>query len=570
MNRLILSRRGLFGVLVALTAVLGSTPALQNRFAQDDTSMVVEDVRVRTPAAWSGYLNEAYWPKGYPRYLYRPLSSLLMSMEWLAGGGAPLPFKLMQIALYAASAVAVFALTLRLLPAAAALASALLFAVHPVHVEAVALAVNQSEVLVGLISVLVVAWYYDRRRRGWLSVREQAGLAGVTLIAAHFKESGIMIPVLLMAVEMFLIAEPHWRERWRRLTSLVVWQTLAVVITVALRTRIEFGAASGTFIAEAFDGMSIGQRALTMLTVVPEWFRLLLWPETLAADYSPQRIMPVEQWGAAPALGLVILLLVAVLAWRVRRRVPALTFGVAWTAITLFPVSNVILPTGIPLAERTLFSPSVGAMICVGAVVSELWRRERVQRRWRVAAFAGMTLLVCTLGVLRSRSRHRVWHDSFRLWAQTVIDVPTSYRAWTAFGTMLRLSGHPEKAVGAYAEALRLWDRTSGPVYQLATWYREAGNCDAATPLYRRTLELTEFAPARTGLLSCLTRAGDYTEARAVALGGIQAGVFVTIFRGWFRTVDRAIRTQAPPGTVHYDRTLLDPAPATTATNTSP
>src|SRR5690606_22733092 len=117
------------------------------------------------------------------------------------------------------------------------------------------------------------------------------------------KESGIMIPGLLFALEVTVIRQPAWRERWAGIRQLVLWQTLAVVLTIAYRSRIDFEAASGTFVAEAFADLPIGDRFFTMLSVVPEWLRLSLWPATLAADYSPQRIMPASSWGLDQILG---------------------------------------------------------------------------------------------------------------------------------------------------------------------------------------------------------------------------------------------------------------------------
>ena len=67
-----------------------------------------------------------------------------------------------------------------------------------------------------------------------------------------------MIPGLLFALEITVLRLPAWRERIPIIRALVLWQTLAVAITVALRSRIQFGATSGTFVAEAFDGLPIG------------------------------------------------------------------------------------------------------------------------------------------------------------------------------------------------------------------------------------------------------------------------------------------------------------------------
>lgn len=545
------------GMVVALFAVAASFPTLSNQFAQDDVPLVARDERVQLPARWGEFLDEAFWPAPGRRDLYRPLTSLTLAAEWQAGHGNPISYKVMQLALYAAAAIAVFALALRLLPGPAAFVVGLLFAVHPVHVEAVAVAINQAEVMVGILSALGVAWYIDRRRRGQLSTRDQVGLAGITLIAAHFKESGLMIPPLLFAVEVFLIELPRWRERWREVRPLILWQTLAVTITVALRSRIPLTDASGTFVAEAFDGLGIADRFRTMLDVVPEWFRLLLWPATLAADYAPNRILPATEWGPGQTLGIIIILLVLVLAWRLRKSTPVLSFGTAWTAVALFPVSNVLIPTGIPLAERTLFLPSVGVMIAIGALGEAMFRSRFLTRVWaRRTALAGIGLVV-VLGCSRSISRHRIWRTNVTLWGQTLIDVPSSYRAWSAVAGLEDVRGQRSQAIVFMRQAIRLWDKTSGPLWQLGTWLEERGDCESAVPLFRRSLETSEYAPARANLINCLARIGEYDEARSAALEGIRSGFMVTVFRTWFRTIDRAIKLDLPPSEVRYDPSLL-------------
>ena len=63
------------------------------------------------------------------------------------------------------------------------------------------------------------------------------------------------------------------------------------------------GDTKGSFTAEALGGLGVGGRALTMLTVVPEWFRLFLWPAHLRADYSPQEIVAATQWGMDQTFG---------------------------------------------------------------------------------------------------------------------------------------------------------------------------------------------------------------------------------------------------------------------------
>jgi hypothetical protein len=560
MNEMILRRRWLFGLLVALVALGSSANTIVNRFTQDDVPLLEEDPRPKNPALWDQYLNEAYWPEPLQRDLYRPLTSLLIGVEWQMASGATFPFRTMQLTFYLASCIAFFALALRLLVPWAALAAALLFAVHPVHVEAVAVAVNQAEVIIGLVAAMAVAWYMGRRRSGPLTVREQAGLAAVTVILAHVKESGVMLPVLLFAGLVILDRRP-WRAWKDEAVSLIVWQTLAVVLVLANRSRIYFDTATGSFIAEAFEYQPLSGRVMTMLRIVPEWLRLLLWPATLSADYSPTLIVPAEQWGAEQTLGLAILILLAVLAWRLRKTTPVATFGIAWCAIGLFPVSNALLPTGIPLAERTLFLPSVGIMLTVGAVLAVLGPRLARRRAyaWATGAVVG---LIVVLGASRSHSRHKVWRNNNIMWAQTVIDNPSGYRPRLALGSILNLMGRRDRAIALYQQSLELWDKTWGANFWLGTWFRTGGNCPAAVPHYRRVLAIKEVEAARTSLVACLAWMGEYTEAKREALPGIGGEEFGPILRVWYRTVDAAAKQDAPPHTVvfpkEYEHLLLE------------
>jgi hypothetical protein len=551
MDKVIIRRRWLFGTLIALIALVTSINALRTTWAQDDIPLLLDDERVSNPERWDEYLNEAYWPAPLQRDLYRPVSSLLFGVEWQMGNGYPQAFRVTQLTLYIACCIIVFALLLRLLTPWAALVTALFFTVHPVHVEAVAVAVNQSEVLVGALSAAAVAWYLGRRRSGPLGPAGHLFLAGITLVASHVKESGIMVPAILFAALVILGRTP-WQQRKDEAISLIVWQSLAVVIVMALRSRIEFETASGTFVTEAFDNQPVWGRFMTMLRIVPEWMRLLLWPATLSSDYSPGLIIPATSWGLDQTLGLTILLLVIVLAWRLRTTTPVASFGIAWCAAGLFPVHNVLVPTGIALAERTLFLPSIGALIAVGAVL------ERVPKLFATRPVLGRRLLaagcaiIVVLGMSRSISRHRVWRNNYQLWGQTVIDNPDGYRPRMALGSLLQNLGHRERAVVLYQQAIALWDRHWGADFQLATWYRTSGDCTSAVRHYRRVLELKEVEAARAAMVACLVFLGEYAQAKEAATLGFAGNRYGQIQLVWYRTADAALKRGAPPGSVRF------------------
>jgi hypothetical protein len=326
-------------------------------------------------------------------------------------------------------------------------------------------------------------------------------------------------------------------------------QVLAVLVVVWMRILV-LGEARGTFTAEGLIGQGMGGRALTMLGVVPEYLRLLFWPASLQADYSPGEIVPATSWGTAQTLGSMILLLVGVLVVRLWKSAPVLVFGLAWIAIGIAPVHNVIVPAGIVLAERTLFLPSVGAMIVVAALLSGVAESAAGRRRATTWLLAGAMTVAISLGAARSWSRYHVWRTQIGLWTQTVIDAPDSYRAWIALGSLMIRPEHFEMGVRFTQRGLDIYPNPAAMI-GLGQTLQNHGSCDRAIAVYQRALAINEFAPGRSEYLSCLTWEGEYDLAYREAMTGIRSGYYYKVFRSWRRYLE-TLRRERPPRHSHF------------------
>jgi hypothetical protein len=140
------------------------------------------------------------------------------------------------------------------------------------------------------------------------------------------------------------------------------------------------------------------------------------------------------------------------------------------------------------------------------------------------------------------------------MWAQTVVDAPESYRAWIAFGTLLYLTTSQERGIQAYHLGLELYDKSAGPMLQLAEWYRKRDDCPNAIPLYTKALTMVEYAPALASLTACLAWEGHYRTAQQMALRGMRTGYFGGLFHVWFRTALDAERAGAPVHTAKFPK----------------
>ena len=545
------TRWWLASLLVALVAIGASISGIRNQWAQDDEAIIVRDPRVQTLDSIPQIFSSSYWPPPHNPTLYRPLATTSFALQWAAGGGAPLAYRLSSYLLYALVSLGVFFLGRRLLPGPVALAVAVLFAAHPVHVEAVALAVNQGELWVALLGILATILYLDRRRHGWLSPTDWAKLGALYLAACMFKEHGLVLPGVLLAIELTVLRGDHvsWKSRVVRL-----WPGFGALTALGLgflfvRSRV-LGDFVGEFTAEALTDQGMGGRILTMLQIVPRWLGLLIWPSHLQADYSPSVILQATSWGWAQTLGAAVLAAVAVLLVATWRRAPVVAFGILWAGGALLPVSNLLIPTGIVLAERTLFLPSIGFLMACGGVAQYLLAGRADPRRLS-RLLVGVTAVLAMLGVWRSAVRHPDFQNQFYFWAKTVEDAPLSYRAHHAQAQNLWRMGYEGASISSYHTAMALYPRAWWVRNALADRFRLRGDCYPAMELYEQSLRIEPGQPAtRASRIACLMHLGRYEDAMLAADEGIALGTDVEDFRIYRATADSAKRVGAPPGSV--------------------
>jgi hypothetical protein len=539
--------------VVCAVAIVASIAGILNAFTQDDLSILVGSTRLHGFGALRDMLTLPYWPPPAAPDLYRPVASILLAAQYALGGGAPFVFRIMSCALYALASVGAYRLALRLMPGSIALFVAVLFAAHPVHVEAVALAVTQNELIVGALAAFMTVLYIDRRRSesGALSARDWVLLGVGYAIAGFSKEPGLMIPAFLILAELFLTPSRALGERVRQLwLGFTVLIAIAAVM-IAVRTLVLSGVVGPTMIAEALRGQTMGGRLLTMLQIVPQWTRLLVWPAHLRAEYSPREFVASTSFGSEEAAGLAIVILVLMSIWLARKRAPALSFGLAWCCVALFPVSNVIIPTGILLAERTLFLPSVGFVLALGGGIAFVAsRRPAVTQPARaLIALAASVLVVAALG--RSAQRQRVWQDPVTLTVASVQDAPRSWRVQQVYGEMLFSQGRAADAIAAFRRAIDLAPQSWRPRNNLAERLRMIGDDSDAVMLLRASLaedprQITTIAALAPALLG----AGHYAEAKHLADSIVVAENAPPIMVQMSRLADSALKVNAPPGSI--------------------
>ncbi|NUS97299.1 MAG: hypothetical protein HOQ11_07820, partial [Gemmatimonadaceae bacterium] len=533
-------------VAIVLLAIAVSFTSLGNTYAYDDGYIVAGNERIRSLANIPKLFTDSYWGAGTTAGGYRPLTLAMFAIEWFVGGTRPIAMHAANILIYAAMCLAVFLLARRFLPRTAAWIAAALFAVHPVHVEAVANLVGQGEVLTGLACVLGVWLYVRERDAGSMRWPVAFALVGCFVVAVLAKENGMVIPLLLLVAELTIVADRRpIAARFVTVRPFVLLLTLVGLVYIRTRAAV-LGDLGGMPPHTAYVGLHLtsAHRVLTMIGMAKEWARLLLWPARLVAEYSPPMVPFAIEMGPEQLPGLLVLVVTFAALWAAMRRGwRDVSFGIWWTIVAMLPISGFLFTTGFILAERTLLLPSVGAMYAVVALGLRAWRalpRDVETRRPVRLALAGALAAIMLAGGLHSAQRQLVWRDNDILFPITVHDAPDSYRAHQILGAWLFAKGFRGEGEREMLEAIRLFPYDPIPPYLLAEEYRKKGACDRALPLYKWSLATTDTAQSFSlaPYSRCLLKLGRLDEARQHALLGIERGSEVRQYRWLLRQVD--------------------------------
>ena len=547
-----LDPRILLAALLAL-ALLAMGPVLVNDWVQDDTGIILHNPLIKSlSGVWEAFTHP-YWPeKAQERELYRPLQIALFTLQWAIAAGAPWLFRVVNLIAYGLSVAAVFALLRRLAPLPAAWVGAAVFAVHPVHVEAVAVSVNQGETFVAAILAWCCAVYLDWRR-GLLPWRGALlRILPLFTVALFIKEHALVLPGLLFALELSVLrGERSVRDVLRPAGALLVALLAIGGVFWTIRSSI-LGPGSGTSPAEALQGLTPFGRAMTMLSVVHEWVRLLLWPAHLQMEWSPQEHIPFLAWSLRDTLGVTTLLtlgLALALSWGRR---PRITLALLWAGAALFPVSNLLLPTGVVIAERVLFLASVGVAILVADLAVQVAAIPAVRvPPLRPVVATGVALLLGT-GIVSSAIRMRTWRDRILFMASAVQDAPLSYRTHLSWGIVLVEAGDMERGEAELRRAFALHHNYLRPFFKVANDLRkEQGDCEPAGRIYELLRErFKRRGDLFAGSIACATWTGAYAKASADAHTAIAEGIDADYWRRALVVIDSAAAHAAPPRTV--------------------
>jgi tetratricopeptide (TPR) repeat protein len=486
------------GLLLAISLlVYGNT--LANAFTLDDSMYILNNPRV-THFTVKG-LFDAGQANGSPRY-FRPVTFATFAGNWAIGAAHAFGYHLINLLLHAAVTLLLYLVLRKILESFAsgtivAWTAALLFAVHPIHTEAVASIVGRSELLAA--GFLLAAWLLH------LDDHPVPAILCFAL-ALLSKESAIAFVPLVFAGDFV-------RGQFKPISRYAsIFGVAALYVGVLWKVQGgQLGVARVSFLDNPLAKVPANIRILNALRIAWKYVALQFYPATLSSDYSYNAIRLYANW--RPALlalagALLMLALWIGALWMTRKE----WFLAGAIYLSGFAVTaNLLLPTGTIMGERLAYLPSAG--FCL--VVALLWvRLEKTQQK---LAWAMLATVVIALGV-RTIVRNRDWRDNFSLFSADVQAVPGSAKMHFGLGEEYFNRGELQEARVQMQTGFSIFPDDPDAVETSGLIEGRLGNDQEASRLLQQALAMArQTHPHRdfmvTNLAAQLMKMGEKDEA---------------------------------------------------------
>jgi Flp pilus assembly protein TadD len=546
-------------VIVAVLALAMGWPALSGGFlGGDDIQLARDHVLVNRPSP--AHVIELF--RIVHRDLYQPVALLSLAGDFAIARAAPVSASvspeaaaasvahLTNLLLHVANAVLVLLLVQRVGRAPViALATAVLFAVHPLHVECVAW-ISGRMMLLSSFFILAALLLLERwSERGGIA---RAAFALLLIALAMMSKVRVELPLLLLIPALYRRAWPP--RRWW-----AVWG-MASALTVGFAALNLY--ASRGMIARGEEFLS-GPRAVRTVLALAWYISRAVWPVGLSPFHPTPQVVTWAQPGLLAAC--VIVLVVAAAALVSARRTRGIWCGLVWFLAAIAVTLPIIPARNLAVAERYAYLPDVGLLAAIAtavvagfgaafarfsrsfrataagasalAVVAALlvlsWRtaphyHDDVQRAGRVAArypmypesglrYAwtlheagrytdaitvaqdverrhGAAARAEALEVVGS-SRLRL-HDAAAALAalrEATVLAPDDGRAWSKLGAALAETGDTAGALDAYERVVKLLPNQNPDLLRLARLYRQTERTGDAARVYAQVLVNNPF-----------------------------------------------------------------------------
>ncbi len=489
-------------VVFALLATLVLTFAayldtLWFQFVLDDRYQIVGNTWLRSWHYLPRYFTADVWAFRHPAFpgnLYRPLFLIWLRLHYILFGLNPWGWHLTTVLSHVAVTLLVYFLAFRLLKdRLAAVFAALIFGVHPTHVEAVAWVAGVTEPMLALLIIPAFFCHMNKRRKGPSARLWFTGSLLLYALGMLAKETAIILPLIIFASEWI------WTESAAG-GRLRVWWMKTRAATVAILPYAVLTAAYLVVRIVALHGFQNPRHPQSFLTMVLTWpsvlwfyIQHLVWPVHLGPFYDMGYV-------AHPGLRNVVLPAVAVIAvaaglWKWASLSQRAALAMVWLVLPILPVLNLqVFGAGHFVHDRYLYVPSMGFAMLVALGLRQLrWGHAKLLGQPAVQ-FAAAGVLGFALAA-SSSSQNTVYANETTFYLHLNSMTTNSDMAKMNVANLLGEGGRFAEAVGLYQEILQNEPDSWELHYNIGYADYLMGKLDEAEQYLSRAAQLNSTSP---------------------------------------------------------------------------
>ncbi|OGP20323.1 MAG: hypothetical protein A2054_06090 [Deltaproteobacteria bacterium GWA2_55_10] len=535
--------------LCAFVAFLVYLPALQNGFVNWDDGLYITD-NPQLRALDLAFIKWAFTTNAAANW--HPLTWISYSIEYAFFGREPFVYHLTNVLLHSANTGLVYILSKKLADAAGidgrksiilAATAALLFGVHPVHVESVAWIAERKDVLYGLFILSCLIFYLKYCGSGLARNKSFYALSIISFILALMsKPMALTLPLVLLVLDYYPL---------KRING------LKHDITAVLTEKVPFFVLSAISAATTLMAQDDGG-AMVSLDAVPLHLRVLvalksyifyLWKLVLPTGLAPFYPYPrVEEINGFEYIAAALVFAAVSAACLFLRRQKLLAAVWVYFVVTLLPVIGIVQVGTQSAADRYLYLPSLGFFILAGAAMSSVYafsaeRGRSASAKTAVGVFAALVLALLSVQTIK---QERVWRDSAALWTHEINLYPALPKGYLYRASGFHAAGDYPAAISDLKAAISLNPSFAMAYNELGIIYGKMGRFDESIAEFGMAIKLDpDNSSAYNNRGFTHYRAGDYSRAlgdfeKAVQYNPRNGGAYYNMGVAYAKIMDNA------------------------------
>lgn len=446
----IIRHRALAAMFLFVVSFSVFAPTLDNGFVWDDLTFVESwGSKLKNVQLGLNFLFPSRSEEARSSKYFRPIFSASLIMDAKIWGNSPFGFHLTNILLHSVSTVLLYLLILLLFKEfergpgeSEAFLGAMLFAVYPIHVEAVSFISARGDILAAMFFLLCLIFYILSYRNIFFIL-----LAGASFYLSFLsKEVAFAFPIIIIGFDLI-------SRRMLNRANIIKYIVIGVLLIIYFNLR--WGSIENSLNilnTAAFRETGISPGISEFITLFLGAYLFYAWKLIFPYDLNHF----IGAFPAGDALNIIIsVLLIAgvisvfIISFRKKENITA--FSLLWIFATLGPaVLIAVYPLAVTrFAERFLYVPSAGFCMLLGYLIVR--GGKLTGKRWAAIAAGG---LLCASYIVVTVKGQEVWQDEITFWEAAVKRSPSQISPKVNYGEALRKYGRVDEAILQHAAAL--------------------------------------------------------------------------------------------------------------------